>query len=283
MGSRNGYASPEVLVSTDWALEHRKDPGLRYVEVDVDTGEYDKGHIEGAIGWNWKTQLQDQIRRDIPSQDQIEKFLGESGITPKTGIILYGDNNNWFAAYAFWLLKYYGHADVRLIDGGRKKWIAERKPMSPEIPHYGREVYRVVVVQNDLRAHRDFVYARLNDKAHGLVDVRSVDEYTGKILAPPGIPELSLRAGHIPGAKNIPWSQAVREDGSFKSADELRALYESKGVHPGLDEVTAYCRIGERSSHTWFVLKYLLGYPRVRNYDGSWTEWGNLINAPIEK
>ena len=283
MASGDGYANPNVLVTTDWALEHRNDVALRFVEVDVDTGEYDKGHIEGAIGWNWKTQLQDQTRRDILSKEQIEKFLGESGVTPKTGLILYGDNNNWFAAYAFWLLKYYGHEDVRLINGGRKKWVAEGKPLTLNVPQYTKTSYKVGEVHNDLRAHRDFVYARLDDHSHGLVDVRSVDEYTGKVIAPPGIAELSLRGGHIPGAKNIPWSQTVNEDGTFKTAQELKALYESKGVKPDLEEITAYCRIGERSSHTWFVLKYLLGYPKVRNYDGSWTEWGNLIDAPIEK
>ncbi len=283
MASVDGYANPNVLVTTDWALEHRKDAALRFVEVDVDTGEYDKGHIEGAIGWNWKTQLQDQTRRDILSKEQIEKFLGESGVTPKTGLILYGDNNNWFAAYAFWLLKYYGHEDVRLINGGRKKWVAEGKPLTLNVPQYTKTSYKVGEVHNDLRAHRDFVYARLDDHSHGLVDVRSVDEYTGKVIAPPGIAELSLRGGHIPGAKNIPWSQTVNEDGTFKTAQELKSLYESKGVKRDLEEITAYCRIGERSSHTWFVLKYLLGYPKVRNYDGSWTEWGNLINAPIEK
>ena len=283
MASNGGYAHPNVLVTTDWALQHRRDPGLRFVEVDVDTGEYEKGHIEGAIGWNWKTQLQDQLRRDILSKEQIEKFLGESGVEPGTGLILYGDNNNWFAAYAFWLLKLYGHEDVRLIDGGRKKWAAESKPLTTDVPHYEKKVYRVARVYTDLRALRDFVASRINEKSHGLVDVRSNDEYTGKILAPPGLQELSMRGGHIPSAKNIPWSQSVNEDGTFKSAPELRTIYEGKGIVAGLKEVTAYCRIGERSSHTWFVLKYLLGYPSVRNYDGSWTEWGNLINAPIEK
>ncbi len=283
MASPNGYATPDVLVTTEWALEHRKDTNLRFVEVDVDTAEYDKRHIEGAIGWNWKTQLQDQIRRDILSKEQIEKFLGESGIAPGTGLILYGDNNNWFAAYAFWLLKYYGHNDVRLINGGRKKWIAEGRPLSVDTPHYEKKSYNVSKVNTDIRALRDFVASKLKEPTHGLVDVRSTDEYTGKILAPPGLQELSLRGGHIPGAKNILWSQAVNEDGTFKSPADLRTLYEGKGIIPGLSEVTAYCRIGERSSHTWFVLKYLLGYSNVRNYDGSWTEWGNLINAPIEK
>jgi thiosulfate/3-mercaptopyruvate sulfurtransferase len=283
MASDNGYANPNVLVTTDWALEHKKDSTLRFVEVDVDTGEYEKGHIEGAIGWNWKTQLQDQTRRDILSKEQIEKFLGESGVTPQTGLILYGDNNNWFAAYAFLLLKYYGHEDVRLINGGRKKWVAEGKPLTLDVPRYEKASYEVGEVHNELRAHREFVYARLDDPSHGLVDVRSVDEYTGKVLASPGIPELSLREGHIPRAKKISWSQTVNEDGTFKTAQDLKLLYESNGIQPGLHEITAYCRIGERSPHTWFVLKYLLGYPKVRNYDGSWTEWGNLINAPIEK
>ena len=283
MSAVNGYVHPEVLVSTDWALQHLKEKNLKFIEVDVDTTEYEKGHIEGAVGWNWKTQLQDQTRRDIVSKEQLEKYLGEAGATTSTGLILYGDNNNWFAAYAFWLLKYYGHNDVRLIDGGRKKWVAEGKQLTTEAPKYQASVYKIGKVHTELRALRNFVLERLNTSKHGLVDVRSVDEYTGKILAPPGLQELSLRGGHIPGAKNIPWSQAVNEDGTFKSHADLTALYESKGITQNLPEVTTYCRIGERSSHSWFVLTYLLGYSNVRNYDGSWTEWGNLINAPIEK
>ena len=282
MGTIN-YAHPEVLVSTDWGLEHVHDRNLRFVEVDVDTTKYVKGHIEGAIGWNWQTQLQDQVRRDILSKEQLESFLSDAGITPATTIILYGDNNNWFAAYAFWLLKYYGHNDVRLMNGGRKKWEAERKPITDYYPLYPKSTYKIGSVYADLRVARDYVMSRLAVPGHGLVDVRSSDEYTGRVIAPAGMSETAQRGGHIPGAKNIPWSQTVVENGAFKSMEELQALYDRKGITPDLDVVVTYCRIGERSSHSWFVLKYLLGYPDVRNYDGSWTEWGNLIGAPIEK
>ena len=283
MSATNGYSSPDVLVSTDWALEHIRDNATRFVEVDVDTKQYDEGHLEGAIGWNWQTQLQDQIRRDILSKEQISQFLGTSGILPDTRIVLYGDHNNWFAAYAFWLLKYYGHKDVRLINGGRKKWLAEGKPVSKDVPSFPNVVYKVSNAVSELRATRDYVAGILNKSNEGLVDVRSIDEFTGKVIAPAGMSETAQRGGHIPGAKNIPWSQAVNEAGTFKSADALKDLYEGKGITPRLKEVVTYCRIGERSSHSWFVLKYLLGYPDVRNYDGSWTEWGNLISAPIEK
>lgn len=279
----NTYASPNVLVSTDWALEHLHDRNVRFIEVDVDTKQYEKGHLEGAIGWNWQTQLQDQVRRDVLSEEQIEGFLSEAGVTPFTTLILYGDNNNWFAAYALWLLKYYGHEDVRLMNGGRKKWAAEDKPLTDYFPLYPKTAYKVVTVNGGLRVTRDYLLSRLRAAGHGLVDVRSPDEYSGRIIAPPGMSETAQRGGHIPGAKNIPWSQAVNENGAFKSAEELQALYEGKGISPDLDVVITYCRIGERSSHSWFVLKYLLGYPDVRNYDGSWTEWGNLINAPIER
>jgi thiosulfate/3-mercaptopyruvate sulfurtransferase len=279
----NDYANPQVLVSTDWALENLSDKFLRFIEVDVDTTQYEQGHIEGAVGWNWQSQLQDPVRRDILSQEQLEALLREAGVTSETTLVLYGDNNNWFAAYAFWLLKYYDHKDVRLIDGGRKKWLAEKKPLTKEISNYEKTAYTVTNVNSNLRALRDDVFGILNNPQYGLVDVRSVDEFTGKIIAPPGLPETAQRPGHIPGAQNIPWSQTVNEDGCFKTANELQALYEGKGITPDLSEVITYCRIGERSSHTWFVLKYLLGYPKVRNYDGSWTEWGNMVNAPIER
>ncbi len=281
--STNGYAHPEVLVETDWVAQHLNDPKLRYVEVDVDTTQYEQGHIRGAVGWNWQTQLQDQVRRDIISKEQLAEYLSQAGVTDKTPLILYGDNNNWFAAYAFWLLNYYGHENVKLMNGGRKKWVLESRELVTEVPTYPRTTYQVQKVNQSLRATRDFVSDILQKSRYALVDVRSVDEYTGKIIAPPGMTETAQRAGHIPGAQNIPWSQAVNEDGTFKPIDALKALYEGKGVTPDKDEVVAYCRIGERSSHSWFVLKYLLGYPKVRNYDGSWTEWGNLINAPIEK
>lgn len=277
------YAHPEMLVSTDWVAGHLDDKIIRLIEVDVDTTQYEQGHIRGAIGWNWKTQLQDQLRRDIVTKEQIEIYLSQAGVVNSTTIVLYGDNNNWFAAYALWLLQYYGHNNVCLMDGGRKKWIAENRELTKDVPSYPPTGYRAKKVNQSLRAPRAFVYEMLKKKSYALVDVRSVDEYSGRVIAPPGMTETAQRAGHIPGAKNIPWSQAVREDGTFKPYEELKALYEGKGVTPDKKEVVSYCRIGERSSHSWFVLKYLLGYPKVRNYDGSWTEWGNLINAPIEK
>jgi thiosulfate/3-mercaptopyruvate sulfurtransferase len=275
------YKHPEVLVSTEWVAQNRNSPTLRLVEVDVDTTAYNQGHIPGAVGWNWQTQLQDNIRRDLIDKAALEKLLGESGISNDTTIILYGDNNNWFAAYAFWQLKYYGHKDVRLLNGGRKKWLEEKRPLTTEPAKVARATYRVSGADESIRARKEEVFAVLEGKRRGqLVDVRSVDEFTGKIVAPPGLSETAQRAGHIPGAANIPWAQAANEDGTFKSFDALASLYQSKGI-TGADEIIAYCRIGERSSHTWFVLKYLLGYENVLNYDGSWTEWGNLVGAPI--
>jgi thiosulfate/3-mercaptopyruvate sulfurtransferase len=277
------YAHPEVLVSTQWVADHQKDPKVRLVEVDVDTSGYDQGHIAGAVGWNWQSQLQDNIRRDLISRSELERLLGQAGISNDTTIILYGDNNNWFAAYAFWQLKYYGHADVRLMNGGRKKWIEEKRPLTTEAPQPAPATYRATGPDESLRARKEEVSRLVEKPGSGqLVDVRSVDEFTGKIIAPPGLNETAQRAGHIPTASNIPWSQAANEDGTFKSVDQLKQLYQGKGV-TGEGEVIAYCRIGERSSHTWFVLKYLLGYSKVKNYDGSWTEWGNLVGAPIEK
>ena len=273
----------EVLVSTQWAAEHLSDPKIRLVEVDVDTTAYDQGHIAGAVGWNWQIQLQDNIRRDLIQMSALEALLGQSGISNDSTVLLYGDNNNWFAAYAFWQLKYYGHKDVRLIDGGRKKWVEEKRPLTTAAPNITPASYRATGPDESLRARKEQVFAAVEKKkAAKLVDVRSVDEFTGKILAPPGLSETAQRAGHIPGAANVPWAQAANEDGTFKSADALKQLYESKGID-GHDEVITYCRIGERSSHTWFALKYLLGYKDVKNYDGYWTEWGNLIGAPIEK
>ena len=275
------YKHPEVLVSTDWVAQHLNQPGIRLVEVDVDTTAYDKGHIPGAVGWNWQTQLQDNVRRDLIEKSALEALLAKSGISNDTTILLYGDNNNWFAAYAFWQLKYYGHKDVRLINGGRKKWIADGLVFTTEPTTVAETTYKATNPDESIRARKEDIYAvQQKAKRAELVDVRSPDEFTGKILAPPGLSETALRAGHIPGAANIPWAQAANDDGSFKSYDELKKLYESKGIL-GHDPVIAYCRIGERSSHTWFVLKYLLGYEDVRNYDGSWTEWGNLVGAPI--
>jgi thiosulfate/3-mercaptopyruvate sulfurtransferase len=276
------YAHPEVLVSSDWVAGRLKDPKIRLVEVDVDTSAYDQGHIVGAVGWNWQTQLQDGVRRDLLDKPAWEELLGRSGVSNDTTIVLYGDNNNWFAAYAFWQLKYYGHDDVRLLNGGRKKWIEEKRPLVKEIPQLPQTKYQAKMPDEKLRARREDVSAAVEKRTAKLVDVRSVDEFTGKIIAPPGMSETAQRAGHIPGAVNVPWSQAANEDGTFKSADALKQLYGGKGVS-GSGEVIAYCRIGERSSHTWFALKYLLGYDNVRNYDGSWTEWGNLVGAPIEK
>ena len=275
------YKHPEVLVTTEWAAEHLNDPKVRFVEVDVDTSAYDQGHIAGAVGWNWQTQLQDNVRRDLIEKAALEKLLSDSGISNDATIILYGDNNNWFAAYAFWQLKLNGHNDVRLLNGGRKKWAEEKRELTTAPAKVTPASYKVAGTDESIRAKRDTVFAVVDKKSKGqLVDVRSVDEFTGKILAPPGLSETAQRAGHIPGAANIPWAQAAREDGTFKSYDELKQLYGGKGID-GRDEVIAYCRIGERSSHTWFVLKYLLGFENVRNYDGSWTEWGNLIGAPI--
>jgi thiosulfate/3-mercaptopyruvate sulfurtransferase len=277
------YAHPEVLVSTQWVSDHQNDPKIRLIEVDVDTTAYDQSHVSGAVGWNWQTQLQDNIRRDLIEKSALEKLLGESGVSNDTTIILYGDNNNWFAAYALWQLKYYGHKDVRLMNGGRKKWIEEKRPLTAEPPKVVPATYQATGPDESLRARKENIFSVIEKKGTGqLVDVRSVDEFTGKIIAPPGMNETAQRAGHIPTAANIPWAQAANEDGTFKSPDQLRQLYRDKGI-TGLGEVIAYCRIGERSSHTWFVLKYLLGYDHVKNYDGSWTEWGNLVGAPIEK
>ncbi len=274
--------SQKVLVTTDWAANHLDDEGVRFVEVDVDTESYDSGHIPGAIGWNWKNQLQDQLRRTIASKEDFEKLLGESGIDNDTTIILYGDNNNWFAAWAYWLLKYYGHEKVKILDGGRKKWEAEDREFTTDKPDVESTSYTITDIKDEYRAFRDDIKERLEDNNFGLVDVRSHEEFVGEILAPPGLNELSQRGGHIPGASNISWSNAVNEDGTFKSLDELKEIYESEGITPDKD-IVAYCRIGERSAHSWFVLNELLEYPNVRNYDGSWTEWGNLIDAPIER
>jgi len=277
------YSHPEVLVSTQWVADHAGDAKVRVVEVDVDTSGYDQGHIAGAAAWNWQTELQDSVRRDLIDKSAFEALLGRTGISPDATVVLYGDNNNWFAAWAFWQLKYYGHADARIMNGGRKKWLEEKRPVSTDAPKITPTTYKAKEPDAAIRAKRDDIYAVLDKRRDSyMVDVRSPDEFTGKIIAPPGMTETAQRGGHIPGAANIPWAQAVNEDGTFKTADALRELYGNKGVK-GDKEIIAYCRIGERSSHSWFVLKYLLGYQNVRNYDGSWTEWGNLVGAPIEK
>jgi len=275
-------AASDVLVSTQWVADHGTDQGIKLVEVDVDTSAYGEGHPAAAIGWNWTSQLQDQTRRDIITKADLEKLLGESGISNSDTIVLYGDNNNWFAAYAFWVLELYGHQNLRLMDGGRKKWLEESRPTTKDAPTPARSSYQAKEPNAELRAKRDFVLESLNRGDRAMVDVRSPAEFTGEILAPPGLSETAQRGGHIPGAANVPWAQAVKEDGTFKAEADLRTLYTGKGVTPE-KEVIAYCRIGERSSHTWFVLKHLLGYNKVRNYDGSWTEWGSMIDVPVAK
>ena len=276
------YAHPELLVSTEWVAQHGKDRNVRIVEVDVDTNAYNEGHIPGAIAWAWNTQLSDTIRRDILSKEALEKLLSESGIANDTAVVLYGDNNNWFAAWALWQLKLYGHKDVRIVNGGRKKWLAEGRELSTAVSKYPQMNYRVPAADLSLRAFLPQAQAASREASAVLVDVRSPQEFTGEILAPPGLPETCQRGGHIPGARNIPWGKACNDDGTFRSFDELKSLYAAEGVD-GSKPVIAYCRIGERSSHSWFVLKYLLGYGNISNYDGSWTEWGNLVGAPIEK
>ncbi len=277
------YAHPESLVGTDWVAEHGNDENVRLVEVDVDTASYEQGHIAGAVGWNWQSQLQQSVRRDLISKDDMESLLGGSGISNDTTVVVYGDNNNWFAAWAFWQLKYYGHGDVRIMNGGRVKWEAEGRPMTKDVPSYPAASYAAGSGDQSIRAYRDQVLNLVNAGTISLVDVRAPAEYSGELLAPANLPqEGSQRGGHIPGAANIPWGQAVAEDGTFKSADDLRELYGGKGID-GNKETIAYCRIGERSSHTWFVLTQLLGLENVRNYDGSWTEWGSIVGAPIER
>lgn len=276
------YAHPEMLVDTAWVAAHSRDPNVRLVEVDVDTAAYEEGHIPGAIAWNWTTELCDTVQRDIIPKDAFEQLMMGSGVGNGTQVILYGDNNNWFAAWALWQMKIYGHQDVRLMNGGRKKWVAEGRELTKQVPEVTQTTYKAQAPDLSLRAFLPEVQQAMANKAAALVDVRSPKEYTGEILAPPGLPETCQRGGHIPGAKSIPWGEACNEDGTFKAANELQALYQGRGITAD-EPVVAYCRIGERSSHTWFVLKYLLGYPNVKNYDGSWTEWGNLVRAPVER
>jgi thiosulfate/3-mercaptopyruvate sulfurtransferase len=275
------YAHPGALVSTKWVEEHAGDDNVTIVEVDVDTSEYDKGHVPGALGWSWQTQLCDTVRRDILSKTGMEALMSGSGITNDTTVVLYGDNNNWFAAWAFWQLKVYGHEDVRIMNGGRKKWLEEGRSMSTDTPTPSTTSYQASEADNSLRSFLGEVQSATKAKAVELVDVRSPAEFSGELLSPPGLPETCQRGGHIPGASNITWAKACNDDGTFKSHDDLQTLYTTAGI-TGTKPIIAYCRIGERSSHSWFVLKYLLGHSNVSNYDGSWTEWGNLVGAPVE-
>jgi thiosulfate/3-mercaptopyruvate sulfurtransferase len=271
----------DVLVSADWAQEHIGAPGIVFVEVDEDTSAYGKGHIEGAVKLDWKTDLQDPLRRDFVSREQFEQLLSERGISNDDTVVLYGGNNNWFAAYAYWYFKLYGHSDVKLIDGGRKKWELDSRPLSSEPVSRPATQYQAKDQDKDIRAFRDEVVDAIGQK--NLVDVRSPDEFTGKLVAPAHLPqEGAQRPGHIPTAVNVPWSKAANEDGTFKSDEELAQLYAETGLDTSKDTI-AYCRIGERSSHTWFVLRELLGHQNVKNYDGSWTEYGSLVGVPIEK
>ncbi len=281
--NENGYAHPHSLVQTDWVASHRDDPNVRLVEVDVDTTAYSTGHIPGAVGWDWRADLQRHPVRDIPDRTAWEALLSRSGIGNDDLVVLYGDNNNWFAAFAYWLFTLYGHTDVCLMDGGRLKWVAEGRELTTEPPVVVVTTYEAQPPQRALRAVRDEVAAALGRPDIALVDVRSPKEFSGELLAPENLPqEGAQRGGHIPGAQNVPWATAVADDGTFKSAADLRAIYGDKGITPDTATI-AYCRIGERSAHTWFVLSELLGHPGVRNYDGSWTEWGSLIGAPIER
>ena len=279
---QNGYAKP-VLVSTEWLAERLSDENVVVAEVDETPDLYDEGHIPGAVKLHWREDLQDPLERDLVERETFERLLGERGIGNETTIVLYGDKNNWFAAYAYWYLKIYGHEDVRILDGGRQKWIDEGRELTTDVPSPTPGSYNARERDESIRAYRDQVHEWIGAGDRALVDVRSPAEYAGDLIAPPGYEqEGAQRAGHIPTAASIPWASAVRDDGTFKAPEELRELYAGKGVTPD-KEVTAYCRIGERSAHTWFVLHELLGYERVRNYDGSWTEWGNLVDVPIEK
>jgi thiosulfate/3-mercaptopyruvate sulfurtransferase len=278
------YANPEVLVETDWLEEHLNDPAIRIVEVDEDTAAYEKGHIPNALGWNWNTDLHAPVGRDYVDQEGLSKLLKQAGVGADTTLVLYGGNNNWFAAYAYWLLRYLGYGNVKLLNGGRKKWELESRPMTNEVPSFEATSYKIdSPVNGDFRAFRDEVLSTVSSGGSSFVDVRSPEEYRGEKLAPDHLPQEQAQVpGHIPGAANVPWGKAANEDGSFKSADELKELYEGQGVTSDKG-VIAYCRIGERSSHTWFALHELLGYGDVKNYDGSWTEYGSLVGVPVEK
>ncbi|HET9807779.1 MAG TPA: sulfurtransferase [Nitrososphaeraceae archaeon] len=278
------YSNPNVLVDTQWVEDHVNDNNVRIAEVDYDPkANYNLGHIPNTVLFDWKKDINDPLNRNIISKDDCSALLQKAGINNDTTLVLYGDFNNWFAAFAFWVFKYYGYKDIRLMNGGRKKWLEEDRPISKESPNFSKGSFQAAEPDESIRVYLDYVRNRVMSQQGTLVDVRSPAEFTGEITAPPEYPtEHAQRGGHIPSAQNIPWGQAVNEDGTFKSVEDLKKLYEPKGITPD-KEVITYCRIGERSSHTWFVLKYLLGYPNVKNYDGSWTEWGNMINNPIEK
>jgi thiosulfate/3-mercaptopyruvate sulfurtransferase len=278
-----GRYAKAVLVSTEWLAAHLGDENVVVAEVDESPELYDEGHIPGAVKLHWRDDLQDPVERDLIEKPEFEQLMSRLGISNATTIVVYGDKNNWFAAYAYWYLKIYGHEDVRILDGGRQKWLDEGRELTAEVPEPEPTAYEARDRDESIRVFRDDVRAAIDADGEALVDVRSPQEFTGELISPPGYEqEGAMKAGHIPRAQSIPWAQAVQDDGTFKPAMELRELYESKGVTADKD-VIAYCRIGERSSHTWFVLSELLGYPNVRNYDGSWTEWGNLVDVPIEK
>ena len=282
--AEKGYAHPEALVSTEWVAEHLDDPNVRIVESDEDILLYETGHIPGAVKIDWQADLNDPLVRDYIEREQFEALMAKNGISNETTVVFYGDKNNWWACYAFWVFQLFGHTNAKIMDGGRAKWVADGRTMTREAPSYPATTY-TAAPRNDgpIRAFRDEVLAHVR-AGKPLVDVRSPGEYKGELLHMPDYPqEGALRGGHIPGAKNVPWARAANEDGTFKSADQLRAIYEQEQGLASGDDVVAYCRIGERSSHTWFVLTYLLGYDTVRNYDGSWTEWGNAVGMPVEK
>jgi thiosulfate/3-mercaptopyruvate sulfurtransferase len=279
-----GDYAKDVLVETDWVEQHLNDDSIRIVEVDENPALYAESHIPGAIGFDWKKDLQDQVKRDFLGPKEFAAVMGDHGISNDHTVVLYGDRNNWFAAYTYWYFRYYGHDKVVLMNGPREKWISESRPTTQDIPNYDSANFQVGSIDEAIRAKREQVLDALGAKSHRLVDVRSPQEFSGELIAMPGYEqEGAQRAGHIPGANSVPWAQAVREDGTFKSREELEELYTTKGVIEGDTPIIAYCRIGERSAHTWFVLHELLGRDDVRNYDGSWTEWGNLVDVPIEK
>ena len=280
----NGYSNPDVLIETGSVADTYRSGNFKLIEIDVDTEAYAQGHIPGAIGFNWQTELEDTLRRDVPSKDQWDTLLSKAGISNDDTLVLYGDNNNWFATFGYWLFVMFGHdqSKLKLMNGGRKKWVAEDRELTTDVLVYPAATYKASEPNWALRAFRDEILQKLGDPNLTLLDVRSPDEFTGKVIAPPGMTETAQRGGHIPSARSTPWLNAVNDDGTFKSAEQLREFYGAKGVSEGKD-VIAYCRIGERSSHTWFVLYNLLGFKNAKNYDGSWTEWGSIIGAPIER